>query len=70
MIRQFCLMTCVLAPAAVISHEAFGQYNNYGQATLPLPVQSNPYNPFNTMPGYPGQHDGGLGVALQSQLST
>src|SRR5262249_44865865 len=32
-----------------------GQYNNYGQATTPVPVQTNPFNPFNTIPGYAGQ---------------
>jgi hypothetical protein len=31
---------------------AFGQY---GQATLPIPVQQNPFNPFNSLPGYAGQ---------------
>jgi hypothetical protein len=53
MVRQSFLISCFLATyAAPIT---FGQYNSYGQATTPAPVQTNPFNPFNSMPGYAGQ---------------
>src|SRR3954463_12650788 len=55
MIRQFVLPTCGLAAALICASLSFAQYNSYGQATTPVPVQTNPFNPFNTLPGYAGQ---------------
>jgi hypothetical protein len=55
MIRSLFIQGCALLIAVSSAALAVGQYNTYGQATLPAPVQTNAFNPFVSLPGFAGQ---------------